>query len=124
MAYACDICGKGIMRGLNVSHAKNRTKKVWLPNLRTTRLNYNGRTRVMRLCVKCLRRIKKEAYTKNPKFQPADTLQPKPVEQIIPEKIEVKKEKAVVEKKIKKAKTAEKPTTRAKKSTKKAVSAE
>ncbi len=33
MARRCDICGKGTAFGHNVSHAKNRTNRVWKPNL-------------------------------------------------------------------------------------------
>ena len=33
MSKKCDICDKGPMFGNNVSHAKNRTKRRFLPNL-------------------------------------------------------------------------------------------
>lgn len=33
MARRCDITGKGVMAGNNVSHAKNRTRRRFLPNL-------------------------------------------------------------------------------------------
>ncbi|HNN43793.1 MAG TPA: 50S ribosomal protein L28, partial [Nitrospira sp.] len=33
MAYACDLCGKKHQTGNNVSHANNRTKRVFNPNL-------------------------------------------------------------------------------------------
>ena len=29
----CAVCGKGPNFGHNVSHANNRTKKVWMPNI-------------------------------------------------------------------------------------------
>ena len=56
----CEKCGKGVLRGHNVSHAKNRTKKIWKPNLKTVKIKTGGVTRKMTLCVKCLRRVKKE----------------------------------------------------------------
>ncbi len=50
--YKCDLCGKGVMYGHNVSHAKNRTRRIFRPNLH----NYKG----MRYCTKCLRKVKSE----------------------------------------------------------------
>ena len=36
MAKRCQITGKGVMTGNNVSHAKNRTRRRFLPNLQQT----------------------------------------------------------------------------------------
>ena len=33
MSLRCELTGKGVMVGNNVSHAKNRTKRRFLPNL-------------------------------------------------------------------------------------------
>ena len=33
MSRICELTGKGRLTGNNVSHAKNRTKRVFLPNL-------------------------------------------------------------------------------------------
>lgn len=49
----CENCGKGVMYGHNVSHAKNRTRRLFKPNLQ----KFKG----MRLCVKCLRKLKKKS---------------------------------------------------------------
>lgn len=38
MARRCSITGKGVMTGNNVSHAKNRTRRRFLPNLQVTSL--------------------------------------------------------------------------------------
>jgi len=38
MARRCMITGKGVMSGNNVSHAKNRTKRRFLPNAQDTNL--------------------------------------------------------------------------------------
>ena len=35
MARRCQLTGKGVMAGNNVSHAKNRTKRKFYPNLQT-----------------------------------------------------------------------------------------
>ncbi|MBI3985009.1 MAG: 50S ribosomal protein L28 [Candidatus Levybacteria bacterium] len=54
----CDNCGKGIMYGHNVSHAKNRTRKIFKPNLHRSRVKVSGVYKTMRLCTKCLRLFK------------------------------------------------------------------
>jgi large subunit ribosomal protein L28 len=38
MARRCALTGKGVMVGNNVSHANNKTKRRFLPNLRQQRL--------------------------------------------------------------------------------------
>ena len=38
MARMCTVCGKGPVTGNNVSHANNRTKRRWYPNLQTVRV--------------------------------------------------------------------------------------
>ena len=55
MAAKCFSCGKGIMYGHNVSHAKNRTRKIFQPNLHSARIKVGGVTKTMKLCTKCLR---------------------------------------------------------------------
>ncbi len=55
MAYTCEICGKRPQMGNNVSHANNRTKKRWKPNLRRVRALRAGTVRFVRVCTRCLR---------------------------------------------------------------------
>jgi len=57
MARICDICGKGPVVGNNVSHAHNKTKKVWYPNLQKVRTIDKDTKEVKRLrvCTRCLR---------------------------------------------------------------------
>ena len=38
MAKRCQISGKTVMSGNNVSHANNRTRRRFLPNLQSTRM--------------------------------------------------------------------------------------
>ena len=38
MSRRCMITGKGVMSGNNVSHAMNRTRRRFLPNIKDTRL--------------------------------------------------------------------------------------
>ena len=37
MAFICDLCGKGHQSGNNVSHANNKTRRVFNPNLQRIR---------------------------------------------------------------------------------------
>lgn len=60
----CDNCGKGIMYGHNVSHAKNRTRKIFKPNLHRAKILVGGVHRYMRLCTKCLRKLKTSTSAK------------------------------------------------------------
>ena len=55
MANVCDVCGKKPMTGCNVSHAKNRTKRVFQPNLQKVRAVQNGSVRSMKVCTRCIR---------------------------------------------------------------------
>jgi large subunit ribosomal protein L28 len=57
----CDNCGKGIMYGHNVSHAKNRTRRIFKPNLHSARILIGAGYKTMRLCTKCLRLLKGKA---------------------------------------------------------------
>ena len=58
----CNACGKGVQVGHNVSHAKNRTRKVWQPNLHSKRI-WNGENYIkLRLCVKCIRLFNKAGW--------------------------------------------------------------
>lgn len=58
MAATCAICQKGVQYGHNVSHAKNRTRRVFLPNLREAKIRVNGVVQKMKVCMKCLKRAK------------------------------------------------------------------
>ena len=60
MVKMCQRCGKGIMRGHNVSHAKNRTKRIFKPNLQTLRVKVNGERKKMTLCSKCVRIVRRK----------------------------------------------------------------
>lgn len=59
MAMKCFNCNKGVMYGHKVSHAKNRTNRLFLPNLHSARILVDGTPMRVRLCTKCLRRNKK-----------------------------------------------------------------
>ena len=55
MAFRCDVCGKGKMTGHTVSHANNKSNRVWNPNLQKVRAKFEGRVRVINACTRCLR---------------------------------------------------------------------
>ncbi|MDA8164050.1 MAG: 50S ribosomal protein L28 [Desulfobacteraceae bacterium] len=56
MAKTCEICGKKPSTGNNVSHAHNKTKRRWLPNLKTVRMaTASGNTKATRVCTRCIR---------------------------------------------------------------------
>ena len=54
-SYKCMICGKAPMVGNNVSHAKNRTKRRFKPNLRRVRAMIDGSPRRTRVCTQCIK---------------------------------------------------------------------
>lgn len=62
MSRVCEICGKGTLFGNNVSHAKNRTRRTWYPNLVELRTLENGTVRRMKVCTRCLKSGKVEKY--------------------------------------------------------------
>ena len=55
MARTCEICGKHRMTGNNVSHANNRTKRVFYPNLQTVKALIQGSHKKIRVCTRCIR---------------------------------------------------------------------
>jgi large subunit ribosomal protein L28 len=59
MSRRCGITGKGVQVGNNVSHANNKTKRRFLPNLQVTRLLSDtlGQQIRLRLTVHAIRTI-------------------------------------------------------------------
>ncbi len=51
MSRICELTGKGRMVGQNVSHANNKTKRVFLPNLQNVTLLSEGLERSIKLRV-------------------------------------------------------------------------
>ncbi len=58
MAKVCEICGKKPVSGNNISHAHNRTRRRWLPNLQNVRAQVNGKVTRMRVCASCIKQGK------------------------------------------------------------------
>ena len=59
MARRCELTGKGVMTGNKVSHALNRTRRRFLPNLLNVSLlsDVLGRTVKLRICANALRTV-------------------------------------------------------------------
>ena len=56
MARVCYVCGKRPRTGNNVSHAHNKTKRRWLPNLQTVKIiTSEGDRRRVRACTTCIK---------------------------------------------------------------------
>lgn len=51
----CAICGKGPNFGHNVSHANNRTRKVWKPNIQRVKTVSGGTVRHLSVCTNCIK---------------------------------------------------------------------
>jgi large subunit ribosomal protein L28 len=50
----CFVCDKGIAYGNNVSHANNKTRRTWKPNLQVVRVVSGGKTVKVKVCTRCL----------------------------------------------------------------------
>jgi large subunit ribosomal protein L28 len=63
MARSCAICGKKRSIGNNVSHANNKTKRAWQPNLKRVRAMFSGQVKRALVCTDCIHsgRIQKVA---------------------------------------------------------------
>ncbi len=56
----CEITGKGKQFGKNVSFSKNRTSKVWSPNLQKKTLIIDGKKVRMKISASAIRTLKKK----------------------------------------------------------------
>ncbi len=54
MAKVCEICGKKPMYGNNVSHANNRTRRRFEPNLQKVRAIIDGHKKRVTVCTSCI----------------------------------------------------------------------
>jgi large subunit ribosomal protein L28 len=55
MARTCEICGKHPSMGNNVSHANNKSRRRWAPNLQRVRAMVGGGVRRLLVCTRCIR---------------------------------------------------------------------
>ena len=61
MARRCELTGKGVLVGNNVSHANNKTKRVYRPNLQHVSLASEilGNSYVLKISMNALRTVDK-----------------------------------------------------------------
>jgi len=59
MSRRCELTGKGLLVGHNVSHANNKTKRIYRPNLQLVSLASEllGNTYKLRICMSTLRSL-------------------------------------------------------------------
>ena len=62
MSRICEITGKKVMAGNNVSHARNRTKRKFYPNLQTKKffVPETGETVILKVSANAIRTIDKK----------------------------------------------------------------
>ncbi len=51
----CEICGKGVSFGIQVSHSHRRSNKMWKPNVKKVKAIVSGTPKTVRVCSRCLR---------------------------------------------------------------------
>ena len=60
MGKLCEVCGKGVVYGNNVSHSNRKTRRTWAPNTQNVHVIVNGTVKRMSVCTRCLRSNKVE----------------------------------------------------------------
>ena len=51
----CDVCGKGLLFGNNVSHSMRHTRRRWRANIQHVRVIENGAEKRMYMCTQCIK---------------------------------------------------------------------
>ncbi len=59
MAKVCELCGKGYLKGNIVCFSNKKSIKRSYPNIRSAKVNINGRNIKLKLCTGCLSALKK-----------------------------------------------------------------
>ncbi|MGL5055390.1 MAG: 50S ribosomal protein L28 [Fusobacteriaceae bacterium] len=54
----CEISGKGITFGNQISHSHRVTGRIWRPNLQSTKIVINGTPVKVKVCTKVLKTLK------------------------------------------------------------------
>jgi large subunit ribosomal protein L28 len=71
MSRVCDVCGKGIQFGNQISHAHNVSRRIWQPNLQRVRALVDGRPVTLRVCAQCLKSGRVVKNARHPKGEPS-----------------------------------------------------
>jgi large subunit ribosomal protein L28 len=69
MSKVCHICGKSTKAGKNIQHKHSegwrfrapRTNRQFKPNLKKVELEIDGKLEKVNICMKCYKRLRKEA---------------------------------------------------------------
>lgn len=69
MSRVCDICGKSAQNGHNVSHANNKTNKLWQPNLQSVRHQEGASVKKIKACTQCIKSGKVTKPSPRPKAE-------------------------------------------------------
>ncbi len=51
----CDICGKGVVFGIKVSHSHRRSNRTFKPNVKRVKAVVDGSSKHIKACTRCLR---------------------------------------------------------------------
>ncbi len=51
----CEMCGKDIAFGIQVSHSHRRSNRAWKPNVKRVKAVVNGTPKHINVCTRCLR---------------------------------------------------------------------
>ncbi len=113
MAYKCEICKKSIVHGHWVSHAKNRTSRLFYPNLRHATILIGNTVTKVKLCLKCLKRAKLDGrYPVKKTERKVEKKKDSSVSAAVTPKIETPKVEPVAPKKTKEKKEKKKMETK------------
>lgn len=55
MSKRCEVCGKGPQFGNRVSHANNRTRRRFNPNIQAIRALISNRVQRIKVCTRCIK---------------------------------------------------------------------
>ena len=59
VAGKCEICGKTLSFGHNVSFSKKRTNRTFRPNIQKTQIEVKGQMKTVNACTRCIRTLSK-----------------------------------------------------------------
>lgn len=67
MAYRCDVCDKKTVHGNTQIHRHSRwrfrapkTKRTWVPNIRSVKVETVGAMKEVKMCMSCYKRYSKD----------------------------------------------------------------
>jgi large subunit ribosomal protein L28 len=55
MSRKCEICNKGVVFGIQISHSDRKSNRTWAPNLKRVKAIVDGSPKRIYVCTRCLR---------------------------------------------------------------------